>query len=379
MTTVTVFIDWFWPGYKAGGPIRSVYNIIKSLETNDTLSFKLITRDTDYMESTKYEHVTSDEWNRISPNLSVYYFSKKQLTFANFIKTVKETQADIFYITGIWSFWFSILPLLLKAKTKTIIAPRGMLAGSAVAIKSFRKNLYLSLANKVGLYKKITFHFTNELEHNFSKTLVNFTKAYVINNISLQNSFTEKRPVSKEINQIRLIFLGRVAPEKNTLFAINSLQTILDFHIVLDIYGSSYDKAYTNECIAAINKLPQNVSVNLMGSRSHHKIPTILTNYHYMYLPSRGENYGHAIAESFLAGIPVIISDQTPWSYIQNCGGVGEVLPLWEPYRFTKAIEILAAEDFNTYYKRRQAVNKFAKKKFPDPELVKKYAELFSC
>ena len=37
-----------------------------------------------------------------------------------------------------------------------------------------------------------------------------------------------------------------------------------------------------------------------------------------MFLPTLGENYCHAIAESIISGTPVLISDQTPWTQICN-------------------------------------------------------------
>jgi hypothetical protein len=38
-----------------------------------------------------------------------------------------------------------------------------------------------------------------------------------------------------------------------------------------------------------------------------------LSEYHFLLLPSKGENFGHSIIESFLANRPVIISKNTPW------------------------------------------------------------------
>ena len=37
-----------------------------------------------------------------------------------------------------------------------------------------------------------------------------------------------------------------------------------------------------------------------------------------MFLPSKGENFGHIIMESLAASTPVIISDLTPWKDLEN-------------------------------------------------------------
>ena len=52
-----------------------------------------------------------------------------------------------------------------------------------------------------------------------------------------------------------------------------------------------------------------------------------MKNYHCLFLPSTGENYGHAIVEAFSAGLPVIISTLTPWKNLES-QKVGWDIPL---------------------------------------------------
>jgi hypothetical protein len=58
--TILIFIDWFWPGYLAGGPIQSVLALVNSL--NDTFNFKIITANTDLNSEKKYENIESNKW-----------------------------------------------------------------------------------------------------------------------------------------------------------------------------------------------------------------------------------------------------------------------------------------------------------------------------
>ena len=48
------------------------------------------------------------------------------------------------------------------------------------------------------------------------------------------------------------------------------------------------------------------------------------------FLPTRGENFGHVIAEALSVGTPVLISDQTPWRKLAAVG-LGHDLPLAVP------------------------------------------------
>ena len=55
-------------------------------------------------------------------------------------------------------------------------------------------------------------------------------------------------------------------------------------------------------------------------------------------MPTKGENFGHSIAESLAAGTPVLISDRTPWCDIDR-GSAGNVVSLDRPDKFIKNIE----------------------------------------
>ena len=49
---VLVFIDWYLPGYKAGGPVRSLANLVDHLRGR--VDFHIVTRNTEYTESTSH-------------------------------------------------------------------------------------------------------------------------------------------------------------------------------------------------------------------------------------------------------------------------------------------------------------------------------------
>ena len=57
---ILIFIDWFLPGYKAGGPIKSVSNIVSSL--HDSFNFHIITSDRDIGDSKPYPSEELNKW-----------------------------------------------------------------------------------------------------------------------------------------------------------------------------------------------------------------------------------------------------------------------------------------------------------------------------
>ncbi len=89
-------------------------------------------------------------------------------------------------------------------------------------------------------------------------------------------------------------------------------------HIEYNIYGPVKDKGYWEECEAMIKKLPANVKVNYHGDIHPDKIAETLAQNHVFILPSKSENFGHAIYEALSAGRPVITSHHTPWNNLQD-------------------------------------------------------------
>jgi glycosyltransferase involved in cell wall biosynthesis len=102
-----------------------------------------------------------------------------------------------------------------------------------------------------------------------------------------------------------------------------------------------------------------------------------LKKYHGVFLPSRGENFGHVILESFMAGRTVIISDQTPWRKLQELG-VGWDLSLEKTEEFSQVIIELAFMESDTYSKLCQVAWKFGQKQAGTENLTQQYLHLFS-
>jgi len=59
-TKILVFIDWFLPAYKAGGPVRSIANMIEIL--GDECSFYIVTGNKEFGESSPMKDVVSNKW-----------------------------------------------------------------------------------------------------------------------------------------------------------------------------------------------------------------------------------------------------------------------------------------------------------------------------
>ena len=135
MNKILVFIDWFSPAYKAGGPIVSVNNIIEHLYHK--FEFYVVTSIHDIDKKEVVFKEDSNKWIT-KKKYSIIYLSRshQKIFFYNYI--LSEVNPDIIYLNSLFSIRFSILPMLrLKNNERIILAPRGMLGDGALKIKSF--------------------------------------------------------------------------------------------------------------------------------------------------------------------------------------------------------------------------------------------------
>ena len=375
--SILIFIDWFTPGYKAGGPTRSMANMSDHLAGDFNLF--IVTRNTDYMETEPYHSVIVDKWNLIATNVHVFYASNKLVNLKLYKDLIGHNQYDYIYINGIFSWKFSILPIIAAKRMRfnqIIVGSRGMLAQSALNIKFSKKILFLKIAGLLGLYSDVAFHATNSKEKDeIIQSVGRNVKIYIAENFGKKI----KNPslgIFKQSGELKLISVARVSEEKNTLHAIRLLSQI-NYKISFDIYGQIYDLNYWNKCQAAIKKLPANISVSYKGSINPDEMDRLLSSYHCMFLPTKGENFGHSIFESLLAGRPVLISDQTPWQDLE-LHKAGKVIPLENNDHFENALIEMAEMNQNEYDQWAKGAQDYANAYLANSDLREKYLEMFS-
>ena len=310
MTRVFITIDWFLPGTNSGGPVRSVANLIAAMPE---CQFYVFTRNTDYCATEAYEGITPNTWVRFSEHCEVYYCTEQNLSKATLAAQLKAMAPDVLYINGIYSKAFSRWPVSIgKAlKLKTVVAARGMLSPHALAVKPLKKYFFLSFMRWINRYSKVIFHATSASEvQDIQLILGKWVQVRTIPNLAKEKSSIVKEIV-KEAGKSKLVYIGRIAPEKGTLLALSALKE-QKASIELDLYGTCYNEAYWNECLKVISELPASIQVNYHGSCASHEVAHHLASAHALLLPSEGENFGHSIVEAFANGRPVLISKNTP-------------------------------------------------------------------
>ena len=308
-----VFIDWFDPGYKAGGPIRSAVNLAKHLQYQ--YDVYVFTSDRDLGSLVPYD-VKTDAWVPYDEQVKVLYCSPGNLRWKYIRGIIQDTNPDFIYLNSLFSKYFTIYPLLINRscgwKNNTILAPRGMLRDSALRYKPVKKKLFLHLFRWFSVHRHISFQATDNTEFNDVKKA--FGETARVLQIPNFPAYVQPYPGSlpKRSGELSVVFVGRLHPIKNLYFLLERLKVVKG-EVLLTVIGSEEDKMYVDQCRNLSASLPDNVTVIFDGEKPNHELPAIIAKHHVFCLPTQGENFGHAIFEGLSAGRPVLISDQTPW------------------------------------------------------------------
>ena len=368
---VLVFIDWFYPAYKAGGPITSCLNLIDNLKAYYT--FKIVTGDTDYLETAPYVE-NSDVW-KVKNGYEVIYLSKKNIGIKGMNKIIKGTSYDILWINGMFSFWYSIVPLLNRNKNgRTVVSVRGMLGPNVLKFKPIKKMFFLGLSQLFRFHRNVVFHVTNKNEEEDVNSIFGANEIFIAENFPSASGLVKPAQYKKVEGRFRILQVARVAKEKNILFSIKILEAC-DFNVELDIVGSIYDQDYYQKCKQECSNLPSNIKVNFIGALKPDEIRGLYSKYDVFLSPTLGENYGHAIFESLINGLPVIISNKTMWDDLsQNKAGYDLEL---EEQGFSNAIKYLYSLNESEIKVWRTNAQKYAVKRINLTEIKKEYKQLF--
>jgi glycosyltransferase involved in cell wall biosynthesis len=359
---VLIFVGGYLPGFKFGGPIRSISNMVDSL--GHVFDFHIVTLDRDLGDDEMYKSIEKNKFNKLDQCV-VKYLSNYEFTIASIKSIIKDVKPDLLYLNGFFGREFCLRLFILKAffrlKQPIIVAPRGEFSNGALSIKPNRKRIYLWFFRILKFPKIVYWHATNpsekkEISAVFGNSIN--SKIYIASNISKKPNpkITEKWSERNKI--LSIAFLSRISPKKNLLFAIKLMKKI-DFSVRFYIYGTVEDKNYWKLCQQSIQRLPSNIKVVYEGELLPQNVVGALATHDVFLFPTKGENYGHVIFEALSAGMIILISDKTPWNKIEKAGA-GWALPLTRSDKFLDKLSYINSLNNEDLRKLRNASLLFA-------------------
>lgn len=379
---ILAFIPHYLPGHKSGGPVISLANLAESL--GDKLDFRIVTADRDKNDSGGYPGIRADCWHEAG-KARVIYLSPRGRSFAGIIRLVKETPHDAVYLNGFFNPVFTARVLfawrlgLLKLN-RVVVAPRGEFSEGAFRLKHFKKSFFTALFRLSGMQKKITWQASSRYEAGDIERALKTggLKIAVAPDIASPQppARCETPAETGRGGRLRICFLSRISPMKNLHYALTVLRDV-KAPVEFSIYGAVEDRLYWEECGEIIKDAPPNVSVIFHGELEHSNVLKELSRHDIFFLPTLGENFGHAIHEAMSAGLPALISDRTPWRGLEEAGA-GWELPLDAPGRFRAVIESQAALSPDEREPFRRGAREFALRAARDPKALSENLALFT-
>lgn len=333
---ILIIMGRYLPGYKDGGPVRSIKNLTDLL--GKEYNFKILTCDRDHGDAEAYPNIKINGWNHVG-NADVYYVRPKG--FGQKLIVELAGQADMVYLCGCFNDYAIntlIANRLGKIRVPVIIAAMGLFSPGALRIKSLKKNTFIKVFNALGLFENVYWSATSEMEVKDILSVIKTDRRKIMIAEDLPRAVQETRILkNKKSGELRVVFISRFSPKKNLMQAIKVLQQVKS-NVEFTLYGPDEDKAYWSECKRELCNFPDNVKWEWKGNLDSEKVVEALKDQDVFLFPTLGENFGHVIQEALSAGCPCIISDQTPWQDFES-QGVGYVLPLGDNRLFVEAIE----------------------------------------
>ncbi|MBI1304826.1 MAG: glycosyltransferase [Phycisphaera sp.] len=362
---VLCFLDYYLPGFRAGGPTRTIANLVDTL--GDEIDFRIVTRDRDCGDQKPYEGVRIDGWNTVG-KAKVFYASPAKLSMRGLREVIRGTPHDAVYLNSFMSPRMTSIPLMLRRLKQVpnrpwIIAPRGELAMSALTQKAAKKRAYLAAAKMSGLYEGLVWqasapHEAADIRRVMGARAADIVVAPDLPRPARDADFGRVDLSAGADRPLKLVFLGRIAPVKNLDFLLEVLSTVRR-DVELTIYGLRDVPEYWSRCESLMSALPANVRASYAGGVAPESVLEAFAGHDLFVFPSRGENFGHVVLESLTAGTPVLVSDQTPWR--QEGDGALEVLPLGDKTLWRDAIERWATLDRGEWQSRHENALEFAR------------------
>lgn len=346
---ILAFARHYLPGYRAGGPVRSISNTIDRL--GDEMVFRVVTMDRDLGDAAPYQAVEMGRWNRLGKGW-VLYLGPAARSLRQMARLLRDTPHDVIYLNSILDPVFTLRVLLLRrigagSAKPVLIAPRGEFSPGAWSLKRWKKEPYLQCLRLLGAMRGIYWQASSDLERNDiarairTKGVDGESDSILIAPNLAPCSGAEDRDETHSSrtagDPLRVCFLSRISPKKNLDFALQVLQRVR-VPVRFSIYGPAEDRSHWGECQAIMKGLPPHVTAIHRGNVEPDRVVATLAEHDLFFLPTRGENFGHVIHEAMRAGLPVLISDQTPWRDLERCEA-GWALPLGDAEAFVRKIE----------------------------------------
>ncbi len=236
---------------------------------------------------------------------------------------------DLVHSHGLWTYTsFLAGHLASKKHIPHILAPCGMLNPKALKRSNWKKLICRGMFQEHVLKNTACLHAKSEAEYNdFRRFGLKNPVAVIPNPIEMPSIheplkteiFRQRHGISGEKKTI--LYLGRLHPVKGLERLSQAWGTLNQFHDTwqLVIAGPS-ENSYLTVLKDRVRSLRCAKNVTFTGELSSSEKWIAYNAADLFVMPSDFENFGSAIAEAMMGGLPVITTNGTPWKVLATEG-----------------------------------------------------------
>ncbi len=318
---VLVMADWFLPG-QAGGALRTLSRLVPAEAREHEL--EVLTRDRDLGSSRTF---TAEERDRgaASVGVPVHYVDTRSVRgMGALVRACLDRRYAAVYLNSLWSPIFSLLPIALlslprRRRPMVLLAPRGELGAGALAVKSTKKRVVGAVLRRALRRDWITWHASSADEAAAVHQWMGRPVQVIVCTDQAGPPAVVPSAGSDSSAVLRVVCVTRIVPVKD-IARLLEVVTLSEADLDVRLYGPIEDEAYWNSCAPLIERLPANVRFKYGGVLTPDGVTEVYQDADVVLFPTRGENFGHVIAEALAVGCPVVTTPTTYWTEYIDAG-----------------------------------------------------------
>lgn len=281
----------------------------------------------------------------------------------------------VVHVHGLWTpFEWRACSYARRAGVPLVMSPHGMLEPWALRHKRLKKWLAWRLYQRRWLANADLIVVNSWNEYRTVRGMGLKAPVAVIENGVDISSFDQS--VVRTERRKRVLFLSRLSPVKGVFDLLEAWSRLpADHGYELHLHGPA-DPGYAERIDAAMERLALRSSVKLQGPVFGKEKWQTYKNADVFVLPSYSENFGIVVAESLLAGVPVITTRATPWESLEaeRLGWLVDNDPVQLAEALWQSMQ-LHDEQREQMGLRAEA---YARAHFLWPDIINKYAETYA-
>lgn len=329
---IAVTAPYFVPAIRAGGPIPGIQGVLDTLSGQE---LRVFTGDRDLGDEQPFPRPYRGT-TEVGGIPVTYLPSRLRGSVGAWRSALRALRnSDIVYVNSLFSAPFTVWPLLALKLGRycgtVVISPRGELADTALQLgKRPAKGAWLTLIRALRMHRSIGRSGNVVWLASSAREAEDINRHYRSPQVAVCPERLRawdgpvQQPRPPQPGPLKVICIGRIAPIKGVLELVRAAQRVTR-PLQLTLVGLEEEADYVARVKKAAAGCPDWVQVELVGPVGPAQLRELMLDHDLFALLTRGENFGHAIGEALQMGLPVLITDQTPWSHV-GPRGAGRVL-----------------------------------------------------